>query len=221
MTAGYRFALVRHSRSGINRKAELRFLRAFGDRFCPWLSAASPAVTDPARTEGSGRPLPSSTCFGPWSTRRGRSELVDEAGRTRWPSGREAGDARGPAHWRRGRGSAPKPIRRRGSGLVGGWPQQPPPPRGVGQPCLHRSPASLPVGSGGSGATVPPIASCERNTLGCRLVITTLGQLGAGWPVSALPACSRYRDGSRIQTAARIRSARVAGRWSGIGFWLI
>jgi hypothetical protein len=35
-------ALVRRPRSGSYRKAELRFLRSLGDRFCPWLSIASP-----------------------------------------------------------------------------------------------------------------------------------------------------------------------------------
>jgi hypothetical protein len=132
------FALMRRPRSGTNRKAELRFLRSLGDRFCPWLSAASPAVTDPARTERSVRPVAVPTCFGPWSTRPRRSGL-GEAGRTRCPGGCEAGGRRGPAHWRRGRGSARKPRRRRGSGPVGGWPRRPPPPLG----CWAAAPSPL------------------------------------------------------------------------------
>jgi hypothetical protein len=37
-------ALVRRQRSGSYRKAELRCLRSLGDRFCPWLSIASPPL---------------------------------------------------------------------------------------------------------------------------------------------------------------------------------
>lgn len=178
--------------------------------------------TDPARTEGSGRPVAVLHLL--WALvnqarpvragGRGRSDTLAE----RTPSRRRTRTS--PLASRSRFGSEAETTSRiwtsrrvasATSTSPGCWAAVPSP-----LPLL-RCPLDLEE----AGPTVPPIASCERNTLGCRLVITTLGQLGAGWPVSALPACSRYRDGSRIQTAARIRSARVAGRWSGIGFWLI
>jgi hypothetical protein len=45
-------ALVRRPRSGSYRKAELRFLRSLGDRFCPWLSIASPNRCGPGADQG-------------------------------------------------------------------------------------------------------------------------------------------------------------------------
>ena len=45
-------ALVRRPRSGSYRKAELRFLRSLGDRFCPWLSIASPNRCRPGADQG-------------------------------------------------------------------------------------------------------------------------------------------------------------------------
>src|SRR5215211_3440968 len=59
-------ALVRRPRSGSYRRVELRFLRSLGDRLCPWLSVASPAVADPARTKGSVHPVAVLTCSWDW-----------------------------------------------------------------------------------------------------------------------------------------------------------
>jgi hypothetical protein len=56
------YAIVCRPRSGSYRKAELRFLQSLGDRFCPWLSIASPTVADPARTKGSAVWLPFLSC---------------------------------------------------------------------------------------------------------------------------------------------------------------
>ena len=50
-------ALVRRPRSGTYRKAEPRIPRSVGDSCCPWLPVTSATVADPARTEGSTRPV--------------------------------------------------------------------------------------------------------------------------------------------------------------------